>query len=538
MNRRSALEALKSGETFDLLIIGGGATGCGIAADAASRGLKAALIERNDFAEGTSSRSTKLVHGGVRYLELAMRRLDRVQYNLVRDGLRERSIFLKNAPHLAGRLPLISPLYRWLDVPYVFAGLCIYDILAGKLSIGGSRLLSRVQVLRRCPTLKAEGLKAGVLYYDGQFNDARMALTLALTAAELGAAVAARVELVGLNQENGKLTSAAVLDRETGARWDIPARSVINAAGPFSDSIRQMADPEVRPIVRASSGVHIVVDKRFAPTGAGLMIPRTEDGRVLFILPWQGHALIGATDEPAVIEDHPRPREEAIAYLLRHVRQYLNVEVTDKDILSVWSGLRPPVNDPKAADTAHLARDHVIEVGDSGLITICGGKWTTYRKTAEDAVDHAITHFTLSPENGCRTAELPLAGARNFDADGGVETLRSAFALDLDVAAHLHHAYGDRAQRVMKCAAKSRAVRLHPAHPYIEAEVLYAARFEAALSTMYVIARRLPLAFLDRQAARGAAPRVIELLAAELGWDRRRCAAESAETEQRLTEAI
>lgn len=233
MDRRSALAALQSGETFDILIIGGGATGCGIAVDAASRGLTAALVERNDFAEGASSRSTKLVHGGVRYLELAIRRLDRAQYNLVREGLRERSVFLKNAPHLARRLPLISPLYRWLDIPYIFAGLRIYDLLAGKLGIGGSRLLSRAEALRRCPMLKAEGLKAGVLYYDGQFSDARMALTLALTAAELGAAIASRVEVVGLRQEGGKLTGAMVLDRETGARWDIEARSVINAAGPF-----------------------------------------------------------------------------------------------------------------------------------------------------------------------------------------------------------------------------------------------------------------------------------------------------------------
>jgi glycerol-3-phosphate dehydrogenase len=538
MDRRSALRALQSGETFDILIIGGGATGCGIAIDAASRGLTAALVERNDFAEGASSRSTKLVHGGVRYLELAIRRLDRGQYNLVREGLRERSVFLKNAPHLARRLPLISPLYRWLDIPYIFAGLRIYDLLAGKLGIGGSRLLSRAETLRRCPMLKAEGLKAGVLYYDGQFSDARMALTLALTAAELGAAIASRVEVVGLRQEGGKLTGARILDRETGARWDIEARAIINAAGPFSDSVRRMADPEAPPIVRASSGVHIVVDKRFAPADAGLMVPRTEDGRVLFILPWQGHALIGATDEPAGIEDHPRPRREAIAYLLRHVRRYLSVEVTEKNILSVWSGLRPLVNDPKVTDTAHLARDYLIEVGNSGLITICGGKWTTYRKMAEDAVNHAVARFNLSPKCGCRTADLPLAGAPNFDADGGVETLRSVFALDLDVAAHLHHAYGDRAQRVMKCAAENGAVRLHPAHPYIEAEVLYAARFEAALSAMDVIARRLPLAFLDREAARGAAPRVIELLAAELGWDRRRCAVESAEAERRLTEAI
>ncbi len=537
MDRRSALGALQSGEIFDLLIVGGGATGCGIAVDAASRGLKAALVERNDFAEGASGRSTKLVHGGVRYLELALRHLDRAQYRLVRDGLRERSIFLRNAPHLARRLPLISPLYRWRDVPYLFAGLRIYDLLAGRLGIGASRLLSRAEVLRHCPTLKAEGLKAGVLYYDGQFDDARMAVTLAVTASEFGAAVASRVEVACLRQQDGKLAGATLLDRETGARWDIGARAVINATGPFSDSLRHMADPGAAPIVCASSGVHIVIDKSFAPAGAGLMIPRTDDGRVLFVLPWQGYALIGATDDPAEVEDHPRPRPEAIAYLLRHARRYLNLDVTEKDVLSVWSGLRPLIADSKAASTAQLARDYVIEVGARGLVTVCGGKWTTYRKMAEDAVDHVVAHFGLPAKTGCHTRDLPLAGARNFDAERGVETLRAAFALDPDIAAHLHHAYGDRAQQVMKIAGR-RAVRLDAAHPFIEAEIIYAARHEAALSAMDVLARRLPLALLDRAAAKGAASRVIELLAAELGWDEQRRATESAEAEQRLTEAI
>lgn len=267
------------------------------------------------------------------------------------------------------------------------------------------------------------------------------------------------------------------------------------------------------------------------------MIPRTDDGRVLFVLPWQGHALVGATDEPAAIEDHPRPRDEAIAYLLRHVRRYFSTEPTERDILSAWSGLRPLIGDPEAADTASLARDHIVEVGPSGLVTICGGKWTTYRQMAEDAVDVAIARFGLRPKSGCRTTDLPLAGARKFDAEAGLEALRSAFALDPDVAFHLHHAYGDRASFVLQCAPSGRA-RLHPAHPYIEAEVVYAARFEAALSAMDVLARRLPLALIDRAAASSAAPRVIALLAEELQWDERRCAVEAAETKRRLSEAI
>ncbi len=536
MDRRSALAALQSGETFDRLIVGGGATGCGTAVDAGSRGLKTALLERNDFAEGASSRSTKLVHGGVRYLDMAIRRLDRVQFDLVLDGLRERAIILKNAPHLARRLPILSPIYRWRDAPYLFAGLRLYDLLAGKRGLGGSRWLGRAETLRRCPMLKAEGLKGGVLYYDGQFDDARMAVTLAVTAAECGVAVASGVEVVALNRSDSRLTGARVRDRETGACWDIGARAVVNATGPFSDSLRRMADAHAPPLMNVSSGVHIVVNGRFASSEAGLMIPR--DGRVLFILPWHGHALIGTTDEPAAVEDHPRPGRDAIARLLRDARRYLNADLTERDVLSVWSGLRPLVGGPSGgAATARVPRDHVVEVSESGLVTICGGKWTTYRKMAEDAVDCAVARFGLNPKSACLTAGLPLAGARNFDAKGGVAALRAAFALDPDVAVHMHQAYGDRAALVLQCAA-GRAVRLHPAHPYIEAEVLYAARFEAALTAMDVLARRLPLAFLDRQAAGEAAARVIELLAVERGWDLRRCAAEGADVERRQTQAI
>ncbi len=540
MDRAAALQTLQSGQTFDLLIIGGGATGCGVALDAISRGLSVALIERNDFAEGTSSRSTKLVHGGVRYLELAIRHLDRVQYNLVKDGLHERGLFLKNAPHLADRLPLITPLYRWMDIPYVYAGLKLYDLLAGKLGLGPSRLLSRKEALRRFPMLKDDGLKAGVLYYDGQFNDARMAVTLAMTAAEQGAAIATRVEAVGLNIDKNRLCGAMVEDRETGARWEIKARGVINACGPFSDSVRRMADPQAGSILTASSGIHIVLDKRFAPADSGLLIPKTEDGRVLFVLPWQGHALIGTTDEPAEIEAHPRPKAEEVAYLLRHVRQYFNLDVSESDILSVWSGLRPLVSDPKAADTAHLARDHVIEMGSTGLLTICGGKWTTYRKMAEHAVDHAVGVFALTPRSGCRTVDLPLVGAAGFDRAKGIDALIREFSLDRDVAHHLHHAYGDRAPRVLRYAAASGqgAVRLHPAHPYLEAEVIYATRHEAARSAMDVLARRLSLALVDRAAARDCSARVIALMAPELGWDDSRRQAEAAQVEERLTQAI
>ncbi|NOY14192.1 MAG: FAD-dependent oxidoreductase, partial [Deltaproteobacteria bacterium] len=384
MGRQQHLQQLKDGSSFDLLVIGGGATGCGVALDAASRGLKVALVEKNDFAEGTSSRSTKLVHGGVRYLEMAVKKLDRVQYHLVKDGLRERYTLLKNAPHLSNRLPLVTPLYRWLDIPYVFSGLKLYDILSGKRNIGHSRLLSRSEALRRFPTLKAKGLKAGVLYYDGQFHDARMALSLALTAEQQGAVIINHVAVTGLLKMAGEICGARLTDALSGESWELRAKGVINATGPFADRIRLLDNPDASKLLSASSGIHIVLDKRFAPPDTGLMIPQTEDGRVLFVLPWEGHALVGTTDEPAEITEHPQPLESEINYLLRHVARYFNLQVERSDIKAVWSGLRPLVSDPEAVDTAHLARDHVIEESPGGLLTIAGGKWTTYRKMAED----------------------------------------------------------------------------------------------------------------------------------------------------------
>ncbi|GAB4167671.1 MAG: FAD-dependent oxidoreductase [Geothermobacteraceae bacterium] len=536
-SRHQVLDELCSSDVFDLLVIGGGATGCGVALDAASRGLKVALVEKQDFAEGTSSRSTKLVHGGVRYLEMAVKHLDRVQYNLVRDGLHERGILLRNAPHLARRLPLVTPLYRWLDIPYIYAGLKLYDLLAGKLGIGRSRLLGRKDALARFPMLRAEGLKAGVLYYDGQFNDARMALTLALTAREQGAVVANDVAVVALLKEKGRLVGATLEDRATGNRFDMRARGVINATGPFVDQIRHLADPEAPPVLEVSSGIHIVLDKRFAPPATGLMIPETEDGRVLFVLPWEGHALIGTTDEPAQVSEHPRAHDEEIDYLLRHVCRYFNLQVTRDDIKSVWSGLRPLVRDPKAADTARLARDHVIEVSPSGLLTIAGGKWTTYRKMALDTVDHAISTFQLQPTRECWTDRLPLVGSGR-DREQVEEALKKDFGCAQELVDHLYHAYGDRALEVARLSVDGLGARLDPDHPYIEAEVVHAARFEMAIHAIDVLARRLPLALLDLEAARQATPRVIELMAAELGWDTDRCRNEADMVAERLNQGL
>ena len=522
---------------YDLLIIGGGATGCGIAVDAASRGLKVALVEKNDLAEGTSSKSTKLVHGGVRYLEAAVKNLDRAQYNLVKEALHERGLFLKNAPHLAHPLPLITPIYNWFEVPYVYAGLVMYDLLAGRLGLGHSKLISRAEALRRFPMLKADGLKAGVVYYDGQFNDARMAVSLARTAERHGATVLSHAEVVSLEKTDGKLSGARVHDTLTGEEFIIQARGIINAAGPFVDRIRQMDDAQAAPILKAASGIHIVLDGRFAPPDTGLLIPKTEDGRVLFILPWQGHALVGTTDSPAEIMDHPQAKEEEIAYVLRHINKYFDMGVTRQDVSSVWCGLRPLIQADPSANTAQLVREHLLMESNAGLISMAGGKWTSYRKMAEEAVDQAVKSFNLTHAGPCRTENLPIVGAEHF-APAARDELASEMGLPGDVAEHLHKTFGDEAGKVAALAHTGFEARLHAAHPYIEAEVVFAARHEYAQRAIDVIARRLPLALVDLVAAKTVLPRVIDIMAKELGWDSTRCAEENNRAQQRLETAL
>ncbi len=533
MERTKILKKLKRDEPFDLLVIGGGATGCGVALDAASRGLSVALVEKNDFGEGTSSRSTKLLHGGVRYLEMAVKHLDRSQYHLVRDALRERDILLRIAPHLSRRISLVTPIYKWLKVPYIFAGLKIYDLLAGTKGIGQSRLMGSKNALKRFPMLHAEGLKAGVLYYDGQFNDARMVISIALTAAKYGAIIANHVDVTGFIKKGTTLTGAVVTDSITGESWDITARTVVNATGPFTDIIRTIDEPACRPMLKVSSGIHIVLDKKFAPPDTGLLIPKTEDGRVLFVLPWEGHALVGTTDEPAQVSEHPEPTDDDVSYLIRHLRRYFDIQVSEQDVKSVWSGLRPLIFDPKASDTAKLTRDHVIERSRSGLVTIAGGKWTTYRKMAQDTVTFIVKHSGLTPTNRCCTHRIPLIGAEKYRQDGP-DLLTAEFGIDPPVSRHLYRAYGDRADKIAEIASNGFSERLFPDHQYLEAEIVYAAREEMAVRCVDVLSRRTSMALLDRAAAARAIPRVVDLMAEELGWSRDRCHRETVIAEERI----
>jgi len=409
MNRSNFISQLESKEEFDICIIGGGATGLGIAVDAASRGLKTILFEQHDFAKGTSSRSTKLVHGGVRYLQQG-------NIKLVMEALRERGLLLKNAPHLVHNQKFVVPNYKWWEKTFYGIGLKIYDKMAGKLGLGPSQFLSKEETLQLAPTLDPEDLKGGVLYHDGQFDDARLAISIAQTAAQHGAAMLNYFPVSGLLKMDKKVCGVWVKDFFTGKDYEVKSKVVINATGVFTDSIMKMDDAKHESIICISQGIHLVVDKDFLPGDTAIMIPRTDDGRVLFAVPWHNKIVLGTTDTPVKSQDftsllEPVPQQEEIEFILTHIGRYLSKNPQLSDVRSMFAGLRPLVKG-KTKKTAALSRDHLISIGNSGLITITGGKWTTYRKMAEDVVDIAMKTFDL-PDKPCITKQLRLSGHDN-----------------------------------------------------------------------------------------------------------------------------
>ncbi|KIX06437.1 uncharacterized protein Z518_04413 [Rhinocladiella mackenziei CBS 650.93] len=549
----------EAGEPYDLLIIGGGATGSGIALDAATRGLRVALVERDDFAAGTSSKSTKLVHGGVRYLEKAVWELDYNQYALVKEALRERKYFLETAPHLSMWLPIMIPLQKWWQAPYFWAGTKFYDYLAGSEGIETSYFLTKSKALDAFPMLKKDNLVGALVYYDGAHNDSRMNISIAATAALYGATIVNHMEVTSLTKdENGKLNGAVVRDvvAEKNGEFTAPitvrAKGVVNATGPFCDSIRKMDDGNAQDIVAPSSGVHVVLPGYYSPqkNSMGLIDPATSDGRVIFFLPWQGNTIAGTTDAPCHITPQPIAGEEEIGWILNEIKGYLSPDINVRrgDVLAAWSGIRPLVKDPKAKNTESLVRNHLVTVSESGLLTCAGGKWTTYRQMAEDAVDEAIKQFKLqtkpltaprrisgtemvddaAPLDGtCQTHQVRLVGAHGFSKTLFINLIQH-FGIETEVAKHLAEAYGDRAWTVAALSSPTderfpvRGKRLSPLYPFVDGEVRYAVRHEFAQRAVDVIARRTRLAFLNAQAALEALPRVIDLMAEELNWDRKR----------------
>lgn len=407
-SRKQQLNSLRE-QPFDVLIIGGGATGAGVAVDAATRGLKTAMVEADDFSSGTSSRSTKLIHGGVRYLQQAIMKLDYKQYEMVREALDERANLLRIAPHLAYALPIMLPVYKWWQVPYYWIGIKMYDLVAGQENLKSSYLLSKKSALELFPMLNKDRLCGALVYYDGAHNDARMNLCLALTAARQGAVVANHCRVIELKRDaDGRLNGAVCQDTLSGEQFTVKAECIVNATGPFTDSIRLMDQPDARRICQPSVGVHVVLPGYYSPENMGLLDPSTSDGRVIFFLPWQKFTIAGTTDRSCVISTSPSPSEDDIQFILAEVRNYLSPDISVRrgDVLSAWAGIRPLVLDPSKQSTAALARNHIIEVSKSGLVTIAGGKWTTYRKMAQDTVDTVIK--TVPSLNQKKDSFLPV----------------------------------------------------------------------------------------------------------------------------------
>lgn len=542
--RDELLKKLETTPSFDVLIIGGGATGTGSAVDAATRGLNVALVERNDFASGTSSKSTKMAHGGVRYLEKAFWQLSKAQLDLVIEALNERNNMIKTAPHLVTILPILIPVYTYWQVPYFYVGTKMYDLFAGRQNLRSSFLMGPSKTLAVAPQLDGKNLKAGLVYHDGSFNDSRLNSTLAVTAIENGATVLNYVDVTQLLKKDGKVVGALARDRETGKEYKINAKSVVNATGPYADVILDMdkdpqgfAPKEVQKpkMVVPSAGVHIVLPDYYCPKELGILDANTSDGRVMFFLPWQGKVLAGTTDVPLdKIPENPTPTEADIQDILQELQHYIKFPVRREDVLSAWSGIRPLVKDPRAKDsgsTQNLVRSHLLFTSDTGLVTISGGKWTTYREMAEETINEVVRNLQL-PVKKSVTKNLILAGGENYDTTLAPR-LAQKYGITAPLAEHLAANYGTRAPLILEIYKQDKANQLPVGlaastdnisyeqfqHPFSVAELKYCIKYEYIRTPVDFLARRTRLAFLDSKAAAQSIDGVVKVLGDELNWD-------------------
>ena len=501
MNREVAIKKLSNSEyDWDIVVIGGGATGLGTAVDAASRGFKTLLLEKHDFAKGTSSRSTKLVHGGVRYLAQG-------DITLVLEALKERGLMMQNAPHLVQNQKFVIPNYRWWGGPFYTIGLKMYDMMAGKLGLGPSEHISKEEVMEIIPNLVEEDLHGGVVYHDGKFDDSRLAINLAQTVFDHGGYAINYCGVTGLiKDEEGLVTGLQCADEETGKSYSLKAKAVINATGVFVDSILKMDDPERKKMVVPSQGIHIVLNREFIKGDTSIMIPSTSDGRVLFAIPWHNKVVVGTTDTlMKEATEEPRALEEEIDFILETAADYLCKSPKRKDVLSVFAGLRPlaaPEDEDK--ETKEISRSHKIMISLSGLITIIGGKWTTYRQMGEDSVNKAILLANL-PERPCITSSLPIHGFRK----------------NVDFKDHLY-VYGSDRNKIQVIISKNPELKeqIHPDLPYIKAEIVWAARTEMSRTVEDFLARRTRALFLDARVSKKMAKVVAEIMAKELNRDK------------------
>ena len=509
LTQREALTArLAEQRQYDIAIVGGGATGLGVALDAAARGFSVVLVEAHDFAKGTSSRSTKLVHGGVRYLAQG-------NLALVREALVERTTLLNNAPHIAQPLAFVMPSYKWWETPFYGLGLKMYDALAGKAGLGKTEFLNREEVMGLLPSAQPDGLRGGVKYWDGQFNDAKLALALARTAATYGALLINYCHAAALHYEEGKVAGLLCEDALTGQQFKIHARCVVNAAGVWVDELREKDGAAVpggeikptKPMVAPSQGVHLVVDKSFLGSDVALMVPKTGDGRVLFAVPWLGKVILGTTDTPRNdLELEPLALKEEVEFILGESARYLRRAPTRCDVKSVWVGLRPLVKAPEddGENTKKLSREHTVMVSRSGMVTVTGGKWTTYRAMAEDVLDMCAENSLIEKRSKGVTKHLALLGANK--AGIAFESISLSPGL---------HSYGDE-QSLLTSLAGADVVIFEG---LTEAMVRFAARYEYAITAEDVLARRSRLLFLDARLARDVAAQVGRILEEENNID-------------------
>lgn len=526
MNRIPNIHRLQS-ETFDLCIIGGGASGAGCALDAALRGLKVALIERDDFAAGTSSKSTKLVHGGVRYLEQAFKKFDFAQLRQVRHGLEERHIVLRNAPHLARPLALVTPVFSWWEGLYFSIGLKLYDWFAsGKDTLPKSRWLTKSQTMRRMPGLSPK-IHSAVLYYDGQLDDARYCLALVQSAAEAGTVVSNHLEVLDFQKNNnGNLAATLVRDGLSGEKFIVRAKLFLNCTGPFADQIRHLANPELSPRIRPSKGVHVVLPYTTLASDDALLIPKTKDGRVVFAVPFEGKLLLGTTDDDySDLRKEPILEAAEVDFLLETLQPFLSEKLENEQVKSGFGGLRPLVASTNNQitklsnhQTKSLVRDHEVEHDPtSNLLSLLGGKWTTYRLMAKDAVDAVCDLLGFSAE--CHTEAHFLAGAKGYSSDLW-KKIQAEHGFETDISQHLAQKYGIKAEQVGAIVRQKPelAERLLAGFPFIKAEIVYTVREEMACTLRDFLARRIRLEIMDWQAAIQAAPVVAKIMGDELGW--------------------
>jgi glycerol-3-phosphate dehydrogenase len=533
--RQEAFRSIEN-NAFDVCVVGGGATGAGCALDAQLRGLRTVLLEGGDFASATSSASTKIVHGGVRYLQEAATHLDIHQYRVVKRALRERILMLQNAPFLTRSLEFLVPCFSWFDVLYYGFGMKIYDRMAGRASLFPSRYISRAEAVNRFPSLKSERLTGAIVYADGQFDDSRYNITLVQTFAGCGGEALNYAKVVGFEKgPNGKLTAATVEDQITHQRFTVRARAFVNATGPFSDTLRSLAHPGIQTRMRPSKGVHIFFPLNGFSDHEALLIPKTEDGRVIFALPWLGRLQVGTTDDEAVLQEEMVVKRDEAEYLLRHLNSYLEKPFSLDQVTSGIAGLRPLVSAKGTRTTKKLVRDDEVELDqDSGMISILGGKWTTHRAMAEDTID-AVQKYLGGSLTPSRTPHYRLSGSEGYDASYS-RKLASQFHLSEDTARHLAEKFGTAASDVLAPAQQNPCLlsRIVPDSPSILAEVVYSIRYEMAVTIEDILARRIGLQLFSWRDAITAAPIVAAYLADELGWS----LTQSQEAIQRYTDKI